>query len=177
MKIQMKVQVSGTRNTPDGGTAWPPVGGEIEVPDEEGRDLVTSGMAVEVGAGGRPKKDAVDPIELDDHKMPPQPAIQARPKVVPGPNDRVDEVAGDRVVKRADGSVDSDPHDDAVSPGNSSTPNPNVVDNPDVEPKGLADAAEDEKEQAQAASGLTTKNGPTKTAAADKRGPGRPRKS
>lgn len=121
MKIQMNIQVSGVRNTPDGATAWPPVGGEIEVPDEEGQELVASGMATELGAGGRPKKNAVDPVELDDHKVPPQPAIQARPEVVPEPNDRVDEVAGDRVVKRADGSVDSDPADDAVSPGNSST--------------------------------------------------------
>lgn len=47
MKVQMKVQVSGTRN---GAGDWPPIGGQIEVPDDEARDLIASNMAVEVRA-------------------------------------------------------------------------------------------------------------------------------
>ena len=45
MHVKMKVGVSGNRGD---GTEWPPVGGKIEVPDAEGKDLCDAGMAVEV---------------------------------------------------------------------------------------------------------------------------------
>lgn len=63
----MKVGISGTRNgagdldknghliSPP--VEWPPRGGEIDVPDSEGADLVASDMAVEV----KPEKPANDP--------------------------------------------------------------------------------------------------------------------
>lgn len=66
----MKVMVSGTRNgagdldekgrlvTPP--IEWPPLGGEIEVPDGEGADLVSSGMATEVKSD-RPAKPEPKP--------------------------------------------------------------------------------------------------------------------
>lgn len=44
MRVKMKVGVSGNRGD---GTEWPPRGGEIEVPDAEGKDLCDAGMATE----------------------------------------------------------------------------------------------------------------------------------
>ena len=41
MKIRMRIQISGTRS----GVEWPPLGGILEVDDEEGRHLVEGGMA------------------------------------------------------------------------------------------------------------------------------------
>lgn len=53
MKLKMKVEVSGNRGD---GTEWPSRGGEIEVPDAEGADLVASDMAVEVKAEKKAEK-------------------------------------------------------------------------------------------------------------------------
>lgn len=47
MKIEMKFQVSGTRD----GIDWPAPGGTIDVPDAEGEQLVAQGVAGEVDAG------------------------------------------------------------------------------------------------------------------------------
>jgi hypothetical protein len=41
MKVKMKVDVTGTRD----GTEWPARGEELEVSDEEGRELCASGIA------------------------------------------------------------------------------------------------------------------------------------
>lgn len=41
MKVRMKVAISGTRDD----AAWPPIGGEITVPDTEGADLCSQGFA------------------------------------------------------------------------------------------------------------------------------------
>lgn len=41
MKIRMKIQIVGTRD----GVAWPPVGGEKDVPDHEGARLCANGFA------------------------------------------------------------------------------------------------------------------------------------
>ena len=40
----MRAAISGTRN----GATWPPIGGEIEVGDEEGAELCAAGMATPV---------------------------------------------------------------------------------------------------------------------------------
>ena len=40
----MRVAISGTRN----GASWPPIGGEIDVGDDEGAQLCAAGMAVPV---------------------------------------------------------------------------------------------------------------------------------
>lgn len=53
----MKVHVSGTRNGA-GNDEWPRIGGEIEVGDGEGADLVASGMAIEVKVERPPEKKA-----------------------------------------------------------------------------------------------------------------------
>lgn len=55
----MKVQVSGTR---EGTTEWPPLGGEIDVSDAEGADLVASGMGVEVKAEKKKAEPAPEPV-------------------------------------------------------------------------------------------------------------------
>lgn len=44
MKVRMKGDITGTRN----GEPWPPVGGEIDLPDEEAANLCAAGMAVPV---------------------------------------------------------------------------------------------------------------------------------
>lgn len=41
MKVKMKVEITGTRD----GVEWPARGEELEVSDEEGRDLCASGVA------------------------------------------------------------------------------------------------------------------------------------
>lgn len=41
MKVRMKVGMSGTRNGED----WPPLGGELEVDDDEGAQLCAGGLA------------------------------------------------------------------------------------------------------------------------------------
>lgn len=44
MKVRMRVHVTGTRD----GHNWPPIGGELDVPDAEGTQLCAVGMAVPV---------------------------------------------------------------------------------------------------------------------------------
>jgi len=43
MRVRMKVTISGSRNGED----WPPVGGEIDLPDEEAAHLIAQGLATE----------------------------------------------------------------------------------------------------------------------------------
>lgn len=59
MKVRMKVQVSGHRD----GEAWPAVGGEIVVPDGEGRDLCSQGYAEPVAEPARPERAVVKKAE------------------------------------------------------------------------------------------------------------------
>lgn len=47
MKIRMKADVSGSRN----GQLWPPRGGTLELPDDEGAALCASGIAEPVADG------------------------------------------------------------------------------------------------------------------------------
>lgn len=65
MKVKMQVGVSGNRGD---GTEWPPFGGEIEVPDAEGKDLCDSGMATEVKEKKADKEDEpkVETATADD---------------------------------------------------------------------------------------------------------------
>lgn len=44
MRVRMLAHISGTRD----GQHWPPVGGEITVPDAEGAELCAAGIAVPV---------------------------------------------------------------------------------------------------------------------------------
>ena len=44
MRVRMLIGISGTRN----GVDWPPVGGEIELPDVEAEHMVAVGQAVPV---------------------------------------------------------------------------------------------------------------------------------
>jgi hypothetical protein len=41
MRVRMKVGLSGTRDGKD----WPPVGGSVDLPDDEAAHLVTAGLA------------------------------------------------------------------------------------------------------------------------------------
>lgn len=41
MKVRMKTQITGTRN----GQRWPAPGGEVTLPDGEGADLCSQGVA------------------------------------------------------------------------------------------------------------------------------------
>lgn len=53
MRVKMKVGISGNRGD---GTDWPDRGGEIDVPDIEGKDLCDAGMAIEVKESKAEKK-------------------------------------------------------------------------------------------------------------------------
>ncbi len=59
MRVCMRVQIGGFRN----GVEWPPVGGVIDVPDHEGRDLVANGYARQVGDDGVVVEDV--PVERE----------------------------------------------------------------------------------------------------------------
>ena len=57
MRIIMRAAISGTRD----GTTWPPVGGEIDVPDAEAADLIRAYLAVagvEPGTADEPPEEA-----------------------------------------------------------------------------------------------------------------------
>lgn len=41
MRVEMRVELSGTRN----GAEWPPVGGVVDLPDGEAVDLLNAGLA------------------------------------------------------------------------------------------------------------------------------------
>lgn len=61
MRVTMTAAISGTRN----GTAWPPIGGEIDVPDAEAADLITAFLAVATGVerGTADEAAALPPLE------------------------------------------------------------------------------------------------------------------
>ncbi len=50
MKVQMRVQVTGTRD----GVEWPAPGSVVDLPDEEAASLIAGGMALRV-AGQEPE--------------------------------------------------------------------------------------------------------------------------
>lgn len=52
MKVQMKIQIEGTRN----GLRWPAPGGEIELTEGEALDLIGLGYASVVAAPAKPEK-------------------------------------------------------------------------------------------------------------------------
>lgn len=56
MKVEMKIQITGTRN----GLRWPAVGGVVDLPDGEASDLVAQGFAEKVEAPAA-KKAAAKP--------------------------------------------------------------------------------------------------------------------
>lgn len=62
MKVRMKVGMSGTRSGED----WPPLGGILEVDDEEGAQLCTAGLAVPVVEDETEKAVAPDAEKRDD---------------------------------------------------------------------------------------------------------------
>jgi hypothetical protein len=73
MKVRMKGDITGTRN----GVPWPPLGGEIDLPDEEGAALCATGMAVPV------KDDQVEtatPPAEDETREALVPTEQAKPR-------------------------------------------------------------------------------------------------
>lgn len=41
MKVKMKVDITGTRD----GKPWPGIGEEVDLPDDEGKDLCAAGIA------------------------------------------------------------------------------------------------------------------------------------
>jgi len=61
MIVRMVVGISGSRND----SAWPPPGGELEVSDAEGQELIAIGLAVKVSGSvkAEPEKDVAAPLE------------------------------------------------------------------------------------------------------------------
>lgn len=55
MRVKLKVQLSGTRD----GVPWPAVGTVVELPDDEARDMLTSGTA-----GPLDDKDTPEPVVM-----------------------------------------------------------------------------------------------------------------
>jgi hypothetical protein len=57
MKVRMTVDISGTRN----GQEWPPRGEVVDLPDDEGAALCSSGMATPVAVDKVEKAVAAEP--------------------------------------------------------------------------------------------------------------------
>ena len=68
MRVRMKVAVSGVRN----GKLWPGIGGEMDVPDDEGADLCKNGFAEPIAERDRTEK-AVFPEPLVTKRGPGRP--------------------------------------------------------------------------------------------------------
>ena len=51
MHVEMRARISGTRN----GIDWPAVGGVVDLPEAEARDLIALGAAVEVATAPEPE--------------------------------------------------------------------------------------------------------------------------
>lgn len=64
MKITMRVSIAGTRN----GVEWPPVGGDVDLPDGEAQDLIAGGLAV--AADPKAKKAAPAAVETASIEAP-----------------------------------------------------------------------------------------------------------
>lgn len=93
MRVKMKVTVSGSRD----GQPWPPIGGEIDLPDGEAKDLCAANMASPV---------AVEEVET---AVPSEEDVETRDDTPPAdtsPTDDIDalraqaEEAGVKVDKR-----------------------------------------------------------------------------
>lgn len=54
MRVSMRAKITGTRD----GADWPSIGGEVDLPESEAADLITTGLAVEVATAAEPEKPA-----------------------------------------------------------------------------------------------------------------------
>lgn len=80
MKVRMKVDVSGNRD----GQSWPPRGGVIDLPDEEGVQLCSNGMAVPVSSKDEGVETAV--LSKSDVEVRQTPlTTESAAAVMPGP--------------------------------------------------------------------------------------------
>ena len=59
MRVQMRRVITGTRD----GVEWPPPGGEIDLPDDEGAHLCAVGMAVPVVTEPKVERAVTPPTE------------------------------------------------------------------------------------------------------------------
>lgn len=62
MRVKLNVQMSGTRD----GVPWPAVGSVVEVPDSEGRDMVSSGLAKAVDDKDAPEPAFTVPDDVEE---------------------------------------------------------------------------------------------------------------
>ncbi len=61
MKVRLNVQMSGTRD----GVAWPAVGSVVELPEDEARDMLTSGTASAVNDSDQPEPVVTVPADVE----------------------------------------------------------------------------------------------------------------
>ncbi len=76
MIVRMAVAISGSRND----SAWPAPGDTLEVPDDEGQELIKLGLAVPAGHAPKPKPEP-----------PPAPKVEAKVQPEPEVGDDEDE--------------------------------------------------------------------------------------
>lgn len=62
MKVRLKVQLSGTRD----GVAWPAVGSVVDLPEDEARDMLTSGVASAVNSSDAPEPVVTVPDDVEE---------------------------------------------------------------------------------------------------------------
>lgn len=72
MKVKLKVQLSGTRD----GVSWPAVGSVVELPDDEARDMLVSGVAAPLDDKDNPESAVTMPsnVEKAEEKFIPETA-------------------------------------------------------------------------------------------------------
>jgi hypothetical protein len=62
MRVKLSVQLSGTRD----GVPWPPIGSVVDLPDDEARDMLTSGVAKALEDKDQPESAVTVPDDVDE---------------------------------------------------------------------------------------------------------------
>jgi hypothetical protein len=154
MRVRLTSQISGTRQ----GQAWPEPGTEIDLPDDEARDLLTAGTAVEVDHDAGTVM--VPPAGVH---TPGTPATdEARNELVKAPGDAL-----------ADPDATAKAMRDAREGNTAQVPAGTGVQHPDghaLTPEELDESAEAERENREAWAGSKVgQDKPAKTSKADKK--------
>lgn len=160
MKVKLRVQLSGTRD----GVPWPAVGSVVELPDDEARDMLTSGTAEPVNRSDTPESVVTVPDDVEEatEKFVPETArhepsvpIEALPEEDRRPNMDVIGLADD-------GEIGHGPENPPEALQHVAEDEP--VDMAAEAESGVRTRASRSKTPPKTSGPVTTKSGPTRTA-------------
>lgn len=158
MKVKLKVQLSGTRD----GVSWPPVGTVVELPEDEARDMLTSGVAGPLDENDRPEsavkmpdnvQEAVEKFVPETARHEPAVGVENLPDDDRRPN-------MDAIGLNDEGEIAHGPSGD--EPANDDEPVDMAAEAESGQPRRTRTAPTAKK-----STPLTTKTGPTKKPATD----------